>query len=108
MVWAAVPSGHNVHDRLIGRIGNEKRFVLLDVDRVALFQDFLSTVSVNRQRSAYRAEDLFMTLARFHQSLPFTGLENAVDHVTRVRVQVFEAEDVLSTFAPREFLQVER
>ena len=49
-----------------------------------------------------------MTLARFHQSLPFTGPENPVDHVARVRVQVFEAEDVLSTFAPRKFLQVER
>ena len=47
-------AGHNVHDRLIRWIGDGERFVLLDVDRVALFQDFLSTVAVNHQRSAHR------------------------------------------------------
>ena len=74
---------------------------------VGSFEQNLSLRSMHEQRPTHRTENLFISRARFNEPVALPPGKLAVDEVTRVAVQIFSSQNVLTSPKGGERFQIE-
>ncbi len=92
---------HDIDNRFVRRVRKKEGLVFLDVRRMPALKDKFASVAVNLEIAVNSAEDLLVAVPRFHESMLLAWLHDPVDHVTRMGVKVFHAQDIFAALSCR-------
>lgn len=99
MMGTGMSTGHHVHDRSVGRVGNEERRLFFHVDSVTTLKDKGSLFSMDLQIPADGTQDFLVPIAGSHETLSLARVEDSVNHVTGMGMEILHAQNIFASLS---------